>query len=267
MNAANIPAPQAPSRRALWRETRVLLDLLQMLPALRNPGVDVALARSANPIMVLPGFGASDAAMAPLRRFLSGKGLTVEGWGLGVNRAGLDLPHTLADISPGWKLPDKQPYRREAGVSYLCDLVAARVQARFEARRRPMTLIGWSLGGTIAREVARDLPDAVDRVITLGSPVIGGPKYTAAARLLSERGLDLDWIETQVRRRDERPIQQPITSIVNRADGIVSWSAAVDRINPRVRTIEVRASHLGMGFNPDVWRHIVEALARPEPSA
>ena len=260
MSEAPMPLA-APSRHALWGEARVALDFLQMLPALRDPGRDVALAAVASPIMVLPGFGASDAAMWPLRRFLTLKGLQVEGWALGVNRAGLDRPHTLADISPGWGSPQKVPYRREAGVAHLCDLVARRVSTKAQALGRPMTLIGWSLGGSIAREVARDLPDTVDQIITLGSPVIGGPKYTAGASVLKSKGLDLDWIEAQVKKRDARPIQQPITSIISRSDGIVSWSAAVDRISPRVRHIEVKVSHLGMGFSPTVWQHIVDTLA------
>lgn len=215
------------------------------------------------PIIVLPGFGASDAVMTPLRRYLSLQGFQVEGWGLGVNRAGLDLPHAIADISAGWHLTAKHPYRREGGVALLCDRMASRVLQRAQVLRTPLTLIGWSLGGTIAREVARDLPNEVAQVITLGSPVIGGPKYTAAARTLRAKGLDLDWIEEHVKRRDSRPIQQPITSIVSRTDGIVGWSAAQDHVSPKVRHVEVKGSHLGMAFSPLVWRQVLAALHLP----
>lgn len=245
----------------MLKEGRFLIDLLTMLPALMRASRAGQVRADFSPVMVLPGFGGSDRTMAPLRRFLSLQGVQAEGWGLGTNRAGLVLPHTLAQISSGWNLPTKTPYRREGGVALLCDLVVHKVASRAAQIGRPMTLIGWSLGGTIAREVARDLPDAVNHVITLGSPVTGGPKYTAAARTLRRQGLDLDWIEEQVRNRDRRPIQQAITSLVSRSDGIVGWSAAIDRISPNVRHIEMPTSHVGMAFNAAVWRQIMASLA------
>ena len=115
-------------------------------------------------------------------------------------------------------------------------------------------------GGYLAREAARDLPDKVDRVITLGSPIIGGPKYTAAAPFFMKRGLDLDWIEQEVLRRESRPIQQPVTAIYSKSDAIVSWHATVDHHNENVEHIEVDAAHVGLAFNPTVWAHIIDAL-------
>ena len=249
-----------PPRRALLGEWRLLRDLAQMVPALLAAPHAPA---PASPVLVLPGYGAGDASTYPLRRHLARHGVQAEGWGLGLNRAGLDLPHTLADLHPSWGEQQKQPYRGEAGVAYLCTLMTAHVSRRAASLGRPLTLVGWSLGGTIAREVARDAPQAVDRVITLGSPVIGGPKYTAAAHTLRRLGLDLDWIEAQVAARDSRPIQQPITSLISRSDGIVSRAAAIDRTSPHVRHIEVSASHLGMGFSPVVWQHILAAIRQP----
>lgn len=259
-----------PRRSAMWREVRVVFDLAHMVSALltHRPGrapAEPAVESRRPPIVILPGFGANDAIMLPLRRYLSSQGFRVEGWGLGVNRAGLDLPHTVADISAGWDLSPMQQYRREAGVALLCDRMVSRVAERARVLGEPLILIGWSLGGTIAREVARDLPDAVSQVITLGSPVIGGPKYTATARALRAKGLDLDWIEEHVRRRESRPIQQAITSIVSRSDGIVSWSAAQDHFSPRVRQVEVAGSHMGMAFSPTVWRHVLAAIDNPGP--
>lgn len=250
-----------PPRTALLGEVRVLRDLALMLPALYRP-LSPARLRNASPVLVLPGYGAGDASTYPLRRHLARHGVASEGWGLGMNRAGLNLKHTLADLHPSWGAPHKLPYRGEAGVAYLCTRMVEHVARRAEALGEPLTLVGWSLGGTIAREVARDLPHAVNRVITMGSPVIGGPKYTAAANALRRLGLDLDWIEAQVAARDVRPIQQPLTSIISRTDGIVGRAAAIDRISPRVRHIEVAASHLGLGFNPLVWRHVLEAISQ-----
>lgn len=251
-----------PPRAALLGELRVLRDLALMLPALYRPATPSRL-NGASPVLVLPGYGAGDASTYPLRRHLARHGVACEGWGLGVNRAGLNLAHTLADLHPSWGMPQKPPYRGEGGVAYLCTRMVEHVARRAKALGEPLTLVGWSLGGTIAREVARDLPQAVNRVITLGSPIIGGPKYTAAANALRRRGLDLDWIEAQVAARDARPIQQPITSLISRTDGIVGRAAAIDRISPRVRHIEVAASHVGLAFNPVVWRHVLDAIFEP----
>ena len=251
-----------PTRASLLGEVRVLRDLALMLPALYRPAVSTRLA-NAGPVLVLPGYGAGDASTYPLRRHLARHGVACEGWGLGMNRAGLNLRHTLADLHPSWGAPQKQPYRGEGGVAYLCTRMVEHVARRAQVLGQPLTLVGWSLGGTIAREVARDLPQAVNRVVTMGSPVIGGPKYTSAANALRRRGLDLDWIEAQVAARDARPIQQPLTSIISRSDGIVGRAAAIDHISPRVRHIEVAASHLGLGFNPLVWAHVLEAILQP----
>lgn len=261
MTTATPLAPPPP--RALLGELRLLTTLPAMLPALAFARRGVSAAHRTSPVMVLPGFGAGDLSTWPLRRYLARQGIAAEGWGLGINRAGLDRPHQLSDLSPGWGAPVKVPYHREGGVSLLADLVTALVVERVRTLGRPMTLVGWSLGGTIAREVARDLPAEVDQVITLGSPVIGGPKYTAAAGRLRALGLDLDWIEQQVRQRETRAITQPVTSIFSRSDAIVSWAATVDHFNPRVRAIEVNEAHLALGFSPRVWQLVVAAIRTP----
>jgi hypothetical protein len=100
----------------------------------------------------------------------------------------------------------------------------------------------------------------VDKVITLGSPVIGGPKYTAAAPLFRAQGQDLDWIELKIAAREVRPIQCPIVNIFSRYDGVVSVSAAQDHYSPNVQTIEVTTAHLGLAFSPSIWRRVVVAL-------
>lgn len=199
--------------------------------------------------------------MRPLRAFLERNGLDVEDWGLGVNRAGLDIPHGIEDLSQGWRVRPLENYRREGGVAYLVDRMVERVHSKAEDSCSPVALVGWSLGGTIAREVARELPESVCQVITLGSPVIGGPKYTAAARALRRRGLDIDWIEDQVRRRESQPISVPITAIVSRSDAIVDFRAARDHFSPQVRHIEVDVAHLGMGLNRQVWKLVLERLS------
>ncbi|MFY2762571.1 thioesterase domain-containing protein [Arenimonas sp. MALMAid1274] len=251
-----------PSASHAWRETRALLDAARMtLPLLLPAGP--ARARRPRQIIVLPGFGADDRATWPLRRYLAKLGHHVEGWGLGLNRAGIDIRHTLADLSPGWAVEPIATYRNEASVPMLCDRMVERVRRRHgELGGGPLTLVGWSLGGVVAREVARDLPDLVEEVITLGTPVQGGPKYTRAAAFFRGRGMDLDWIERGVARRESRPIRAPITAITSPTDAVVGHAATRDHHSPDVRHIDVDAAHLGLVFNPTVWRMIAETLNR-----
>ncbi|MBY8964746.1 alpha/beta fold hydrolase [Algiphilus sp. NNCM1] len=250
----------APPASALaWREARALADLAT-LPfrlagtALRRPH---ALGNGRR-VIVLPGFGGGDRAMAPMRTYLRLHGFQAEGWGLGRNLAGLDRPHDPAEIS--WGLDLNRPYRGEGGVPHLCDLMTARVRKRAEVYGAPIALVGWSLGGTIAREVARDLPGRVDQVVTLGAPVIGGPKYTRAAKVFRRRGMDLDWIEAEVARRNARPIRCPVTAIVSPTDGIVGFHSTRDPHHADARYIEADVSHTGMGINGRTLRLVVEAL-------
>ena len=258
------PPLRPPSPFALLREGRVALDLAGIvLPLLNAKPVQSSRPRD---IMVLPGFASSDVATWPLRRYLSSLGHRVEGWKLGRNRAGADIKHGAADIPAAWdfRLKPGVPYRGEASVVMLCDRVLTQVRERSQRVGKPITLIGWSLGGYIAREVARQLeneaPDCVELVITLGSPVIGGPKYTAAAPFFRLRGQDLEWIEQEIARRNSKPLQTPITAIISTTDGIVAPAAARDVNSANLTVIEVDAAHFGLGVNAAVWGLVVEAL-------
>src|SRR5918994_1198575 len=122
--------------------------------ALKGRGL-VTAPRGSAPVVVLPGFRADDLSTFPLRSFLRGLGHEVEGWGLG---------------------------RNGGHVQSLLPKVARRVRALHESGGRPVHLIGQSLGGVLAREIARDHPAAVAQVLTLGTPVVGGPAYTALHR-------------------------------------------------------------------------------------
>ena len=257
MKTASYPQ-SAPARLSLLLEARTVVDVATMLVPLLRARRKVVEPGSL--VIVVPGFGSDDRYTLPLRHYLTRLGYQAEGWGLGKNLAGVDLPHTLDDLYPTWDVTRKTDYRGEASVPYLCDRVIDRVRERHSEVARPVTLVGWSLGGYLAREAARDLPDVVDRVITMGSPTIGGPKYTAAAGYFRRRGMDLDWIESEVGKREARPIRQPITAIYSKNDAIVSWKAAIDHYSENIRHVEVNAPHLGLGFNRQVWRHVTDAL-------
>lgn len=249
-----------PDRSALLQETRVIGDLVRMIGPLAAAQIRKQKGPQEKLIILVPGFGTDDRYLAPLRYYLGRAGYLAEGWGLGKNLAGIDLPHTLDDLSSSWRFSPKADYRGEASVPFLCDRLAGRVRRRYRATGYPVTLVGWSLGGYLSREVARDLPNVVEKVITLGSPTIGGPKYTAAAAFFRKRGMDLDWIEREISKRETQPIRQPVTAIYSKSDAIVSWQAAIDHYSPNVDHIEVDVAHLGMGFNPKIWSLVMQSL-------
>jgi pimeloyl-ACP methyl ester carboxylesterase len=250
----------APPRFALLGETRAALDVLALGPRLL-----LRVPRAAEPreVIVLPGFGADDRSTWPLRHVLARAGHRVAPWGLGRNLGGLDIKHGFDDLPDVWRALQPPPprYRREGGVAMMCQRMIDRVAAR-PASAPPVVLVGWSLGGTIAREVARELPDRVSLVVTLGSPVVGGPKYTAAAKPFRERGIDLDWIERGVALRSTQRIPVPLVAVASRSDGIVSHAVTQDSISPRVRHVDIDAPHLSLCFRPDVWRIVLEAIER-----
>ena len=258
---ADASGPLAPPRSLdLLGEIRALGDVAHVLGDFALSPFRARRPRKDLLVILAPGFGSDERYLAPLQRRLERAGFPAEGWGLGRNLAGIDLPHRLEDVSSRWSLEPRAQYRGEASVPLLVDRFNERLALRSRETGLPIALLGWSLGGYICREAARDLPDMVERVVTLGSPTVGGPKYTAAAPFFRKRGLDLDWIEREVSKRESNPIRQPITAIYSTTDGIVAWRACIDRHSPNVRHVEVDAPHLGMGFNRTIWRHVLAAL-------
>lgn len=252
--------PSRPKKSLMLLESRAALDVARMLAPLAASSLRRAPKQAGKLAIVVPGFGSGDNATLPLRLYLKQQGFNVEGWGLGTNLAGANLPHTQEDLSDRWEFTRREDYRGEVGVPFLIDRLHDQVLQRHAEVGGKVSMIGWSLGGYIAREVARDLPGIVERVITMGSPTVGGPKYTAAAPFFEKRGQDLDWIEEEITRRESVPISQPITAIVSRTDAVVDWNAALDQHSPNVTHIEVDAAHLGMGFKKEVWNYVVRAL-------
>ena len=226
-------AIQAPSPAGYLGQARGLIELPKLLIDL--PGLAKQARGRGQRVLVLPGYGASDASTSVLRTYLRLLGYRPTGWGLGRNRG------DVADL-----LPD----------------VVERLESLAREEGSPIRLIGWSLGGYLAREAARERPQAVHQVITLGSPVIGGPKYTAVAGAYRRRGVDLDAIEAAVEARNRQPLETRITAIYSRNDGIVAWQACIDRHASNVEHVEVDTTHLGLGLSPVVFRIIAAHLAR-----
>lgn len=232
--SGSVPSPPAlrpPSRLALLREGLLVLELPKALAGL--PRLLLAPRGAGEPVLVVPGFATGDGATAFLRSALSGRGWRVRGWGLGVNAG---------------------------NVGALVPRLAARVAALFEETGTKVRLVGWSLGGYLAREVARERPDAVEKVITLGAPVVGGPKYTQTAHAYRRRGHDLDAIERAVAARAATPIRVPVTAVYSRLDGVVAWQACVDGTERQVTHVEVLASHLGLVASATVAAVVAERL-------
>lgn len=182
------------------------------------------------PVLLLPGLAATDLSLRALGRFLR------------------RLGHDAHPLGLGRITPD---------VANTVPMVLERL--RRVSRGDTVALVGQSLGGVLAREAARREPHLVRRIITFGSPVVGGPDFTATRNryTASER----EAIHRRVEERSRLPIPVPVTAIWSANDGIVSPAASIDLRHGTVENVEVTSSHLGMGFDPDVWRIVARRLA------
>ena len=127
-----------PNRVNMLLEARSAIDLVRMVPHLIGAQLQRRDKREDLHVIVVPGFGADDHSMAPLRHYLRKQGFLVEGWGLGRNLAGTDLPHSLDDLSASWNVTARDEYRGEASVPYLCDRLTERVTERHAEIGRPV---------------------------------------------------------------------------------------------------------------------------------
>lgn len=201
-----------------------------------------------HPVLVLPGFGTGDSTTQPLRWALKRHGYTALPWGLGSNfgptrRVARELRKLLAKV------------HREHGQT--------------------VSLIGWSLGGILARTLARESPEKVRQVITLGSPYRMMedqiPSATAALphHLFNRmrEGHDHSFEMMRIREQDRIPLAVPATSIYSRTDSIADWRHCIDAIGPeasnsRAENIEVRTSHLGLASNITVFIALLDRLSQ-----
>ena len=146
------------------------------------------------------------------------------------------------------------------------------LERAYAASQRRVVVLGQSLGGVYARELAARRPDLIERVITLGSPIravedSSNPWVVAAAKLVAMiRGVDDGCLTSSCQcgiALVERPAGEvPTTVVYSRTDGVVHWESCVDRSGNRaVENVEVMASHVGMGLNADVYRVLAERLA------
>jgi len=222
-----------PGRLDALQELRLPMDVLRWVPSWLT--MKSGHAEQPRTVILLPGFGAGPRAMRIMESHLRRRGHRARDWGLGVNTG--DVKKLRAKLRPI-------------------------VEASIAEHDEPVVLVGWSLGGYIAREYAREHPGEVRKVVTLGSPVIGGPRYTATAERYRSQGHDLNAIERAIKDRYATPLRVPVTAIYSKRDGIVAWQACVDRWSPQVRHIEVSETHLGLVLAPRVLGIVADEVER-----
>ncbi len=190
-----------------------------------------------HPVIVFPGFLTSERSTRPLRGLLRDLNYQPYDWGLGRNL--------------------RFNKQREAKMQLL-------LKKTFLKHGRKVSLIGWSLGGVFAREIAKANPEFVRFVVTLGSPITG-PRHAAAARPLFELINGKPEPETEIRLANlHTPPPVPCTSIYTKTDGIVHWHGSMQDDVPHAENIEVPASHCGLGVNPLVMYIIADRLKQKE---
>ena len=192
-----------------------------------------------HPVIVLPGLGTADGSTHYVRHFLSEIGYDARPWGLGRN------------LGP------------QNGMDTMLDQLSSLVHdVSLSAGGQQVSIIGWSLGGIYAREIAKVSPNIIRQVITLGTPFKGVPG-TNADFLYELLTKDLSHKDPEVLRRIAEPPPVPFTSIYSKSDGVVDWEASLENVGPCSENIEIPgACHLGLGHNPISMYVIANRLAQ-----
>jgi predicted alpha/beta hydrolase family esterase len=193
-----------------------------------------------HPVVVYPGLGGGALTTSHLRTALKKCNFTVHDWEGGVNTG----PDGVFD-------------------DWLATL-DERVRQLHALHGRKVSLIGWSLGGVYAREIARRSPEAVRQVITLGTPFAALAHGNHAGKVFKILNRDRAHLSPDIEARIRECPPVPTTSIYSRSDGIVCWQGCVEKKGPASESVEVHASHLGMVTNPQVLRIVADRLAQPE---
>ncbi len=234
--------PQQDGRRSLWQEALWGLELAELIntPVYRGEGVPQG---DKSPVIVIPGFLSNDFHTSTLRGWLDRIGYTT--YPSDIHVANLDPESSEDDLN-------------------------RKIDRAFE-EKGPVHLLGHSIGGVVARDLASRKPEKIRSVTTLGSPLFGEPEKiidpyvlrtaNRLIRILRERNR-LDHKKKEI----AKPLRHKgvrVTSIFTRRDGVVDYRYCVDP-NPDNDSIEVEGSHAGLIFNKEVYGHIGRILAMPK---
>lgn len=208
--------------------------------AMSYPLLQTTAKGDGQPVMVMPGFLASDFSTKLLRTFLKSRGYHSYGWKLRRNMGKHSHPETGCN---------------EKIISQLKDI--------YHKHGTKVSLIGWSLGGVYSRELAKLHPDMVRQVITLGSPFNGNFKANHASKNFQKTsGYKFSDMNKDLRRNMKFSPPVPTTSIFSKSDGITAWECCLEIPDETTQNIEVRSSHCGLGHHPFVMWVIADRLAQ-----
>jgi pimeloyl-ACP methyl ester carboxylesterase len=225
-----------PSLGLMLAEVRGIFEFNASL--LLSPLLMRAPRGDGHPVLALPGFLASDLSMAPMRRYLRELGYDAQAWRMG---------------------------RNTGGVAKMRTALLDRLRAIHAATGRKVSIVGWSLGGVYARDLALQAPDMVRCVVTLGSPFAGDVRATNARRLYEALSGETVGDHSELREAIAGDLPVPVTSIYSRSDGIVNWRTCLVRPSVTAENIEVHlASHTGLGVNAAALWAVADRLAQPE---
>jgi pimeloyl-ACP methyl ester carboxylesterase len=236
MPSSQAVAFEAPSLALLATEPlRALLDSFAA-----KVGSLAPVRGDGHPVIVYPGLGAGALTTSQLRSHLKSCELDVHDWELGVN-TGPDGPFDE------W-----------------LDMLVDRVDALHARHGRRVSLVGWSLGGIYAREIARSRPELVRQVITLATPHKSMSGANHAGTIFRMLGGNTAQLTPELLARLAQRPPVPTTSIYSESDGLVAWRGCLESEGPQVENVAVQASHLGMPSHPEVLRIVADRLAQPE---
>ena len=232
---AAIPS-RPPSRLLALVEARAVFELAAFYAT--RPLLTMLPRGDGHPVLVLPGFLASDHSTVPMRSLLNDLGYDAYGWELGRNV----------------RIDNSRVAEMEK-----------RLLAIHRQTGRKVSIIGWSLGGVFARELAKMHPEAVRLVISLGSPIRNDRNHSNASGTFEYlNGKKPEPIRYGKFKGLHNAPPVPTTSILTKTDGVVHWRGSVQHPQGQTENIEVRASHLGLGINPSVMIAIADRLRQPE---
>ena len=230
----------SPSFIKVALEARTIIEAAGF--ALSYPILQAAPKGDSHPVMVLPGYMGGDGTTKLLRTFLKSRNYRAYGWDLGRNLG------QYSDLQTGCN-----------------NEIVDRLKHIYQEHGEKVSLIGWSLGGVYARELARLHPDLVRSVITLGSPFAGDMRANHVTWLFEKTsGFKLQQMEGSLRKKMSIPPSVPTTSFFSKTDGITAWECCIEIEDETTENIEVPSSHCGLGHHPFVMWAIADRLSQTE---